>query len=281
MRDLLFTGALLFPVWWLVFASIAHALSGTPFSYEIRVNLGTNWLQILLSILLIGPILIVLHEWCHGLAFRLNGFRPRYGFRWVYAYATAPNAVMTRRQALAVALAPFVLITLCGIPLLRLLPSSFVPYVVLFLATNAAGAIGDMWLTWTLLRFPHPVLVVDYKDRWEFYAPIQPEAAPVVYSSGILLRFCSFSAMIFFISLIVASLVPILATAMGMESLHVGPQGSWALLDFQMVPNEGFTYSVSIPALLVLSIIGGALLTYYTSKRSPNRPASSNALSNS
>lgn len=63
-------------------------------------------------------VLIPLHEWLHGLAFRYYGARDvRYGVVWRYLmfYAVSHLQVLGARQYYRIGLAPFVVITLGGL----------------------------------------------------------------------------------------------------------------------------------------------------------------------
>lgn len=144
-------GSVLFAVWVVFFLRIAAWLHPEMGVIEIRIGL----LQILLILAL--PIAsIVLHELVHGVFLWLFTREwPRFGFTGLLAYASSPGWYMPRNQYIVVALAPFFLITLAGIGCLALLPQSTVLPLVLILAINAAGAIGDLTITgWIFTRSP-------------------------------------------------------------------------------------------------------------------------------
>jgi hypothetical protein len=160
MIGLNIVGAILLVVWVMFFLRIAVWLRpemGTVM--EIRIGLP----QILLLFTL--PIAsIVLHELVHGFFLWLfTRERPRFGFKWLFAYASSPGWYIPRNQYIVVALAPFVLITLVGIGCLMLLPQPTILPLVLILATNAAGAIGDLAITGWIFTRP-PVTYVSETD---------------------------------------------------------------------------------------------------------------------
>ena len=123
----------------------------------------------LITILLV----IIVHEAVHGIVFWIfTRKRPQFGFKGLYAYAAAPKGVYMRRNPyLVVGIAPFVILTAVGLILVPLLPLGTLPFLVCFLAFNAAGAVGDGVVTAWLLRFPSTVLVEDVGDAMIIYGP--------------------------------------------------------------------------------------------------------------
>ncbi len=147
-------------------------------------RLGLN--QWLLMLFIGGPLLLVLHEGAHGMTMRWMGHRPRYGFRGLYAYATADGAVFTRNQFLAVALAPLFLLTPPGLAFLVLPSFPGWPYAAFFLAANVAGSVGDLWLALKLLRLPASVRVVDREVGMEVFGPPGTPVPPWGWLEGLL-----------------------------------------------------------------------------------------------
>jgi hypothetical protein len=129
------------------------------------------WLITLILIVLV----LVLHEWVHGLAIQWAGHRPRYGIKtWnglpLVLYATTDNVLFPRNTFIAIALAPLIVLTLLGMVLIWLLPDSFASTITLGVALNAAGAVGDLWMTALALRFPSSALVRDEADGIRIFA---------------------------------------------------------------------------------------------------------------
>ncbi|WP_435179928.1 DUF3267 domain-containing protein [Halorussus sp. AFM4] len=115
---------------------------------------------------------IVVHELVHGLVYRLLGYRVRYGvaLNMGAAYAAAFGQFQTRRDNLVVALAPLVAFTVVLTPLLAgPLPVALAAFLVL--VVNTSGAIGDLYLSWRLLRMPEDALLydVDIRHSYIFY----------------------------------------------------------------------------------------------------------------
>lgn len=152
----------LFPLFWL-FNRVSQFLTGQPPGPPFPLTLTGG----LLALLVAGPLTMTLHELTHGLAFRALGYRPRYGLRSLYLYVTVLNEPLPRDHVLAIVLAPVLLLTLLGLPLLSL--PALRGYVLLFLVVNVAGSVGDLWLAWRLSRLPRHVLFVDRQEAPEIY----------------------------------------------------------------------------------------------------------------
>jgi len=133
---------------------------------EIDIVWWVGWLLVLL--------VFPLHELIHGLAIMHEGHKPRYGVQSFtiarvikipyVLYATADNALFLRNAFIMVALAPVVVITLLGMLLIALLPTSVGSYIAIAVILNGGGAIGDIWMTWVVLRYPPDALVKDEAD---------------------------------------------------------------------------------------------------------------------
>lgn len=106
---------------------------------------------------------LVFHELIHGLVLRHYRRRVFYGMdmRRLVAYTAAFGQFQGRDQALTVALAPLVLITLTMLPLLAASNRYVVAVAFSMLLTNTSGAVGDMYLAWRLLRLPRQALLYD------------------------------------------------------------------------------------------------------------------------
>lgn len=100
-------------------------------------------------------MLLVTHEGLHALPFFLfvrnrPGFKLQLGFFGLCAYATA-NCLLSRKEYLIAVLTPLFGITILGVLLWVLLPA-WGPWIYLFMSVNVAGAVGDLWIAWLLLR---------------------------------------------------------------------------------------------------------------------------------
>jgi hypothetical protein len=127
-------------------------------------------IQAILAVIAVTAGMIVLHEAAHGLFFWLfTRSRPIFAFRVVYAYAAAPTWYIPKGQYLVVALAPLVLLSLLGVALMAILPSEWFMLLLLFLVSNASGAIGDLWVVGWLLRQSAPCYALDQGDAVTLY----------------------------------------------------------------------------------------------------------------
>ena len=244
-------------------------------------------LELLLGALFVIGLLafvVVPHELVHGLVMRRYGAAPTYGvgvsaFVLPYAYAESsePEPTYTRNQLLVIALAPFVVITAVGLVLLVVVQS---PLLILPIAANAAGSVGDCWLAAVLLSHPSSVRVAGLpggQDRgvavygssadgpaagWPF------ERSLVAFVTGVagtatLLVFGLFAS-------VAASL------AFGSGDVVLGdPDGVWFLLRHEL---ESDGYAVSIEwgdlTLVALSTVGGLAWTVGSAVARASRPES-------
>jgi hypothetical protein len=127
-------------------------------------------LQIILGVLAITVVMVVLHEAVHGVFFwAFTGAAPKFAFKGFYAYAAAPDWYLPKLQYLVTALAPFVLLSLLGVALMVVVPPGWFVALLLFLVTNASGAIGDLWVAGWLLRMPDSCYANDQGDAVTLY----------------------------------------------------------------------------------------------------------------
>ena len=156
--------ALIFMGWWWAFVQRLRGPYSTAFSESFSSLVG---------IVLVLVITFGAHEAIHGVAIRLYGHKPRFGMALHKGvlYATTDNALFPRNQFIAVALAPLVVLTLAGMALMVVLPDSLAYYAGLVVVLNAAGAIGDLWMSAEVLRYPRNALVRDEADSIRIYVP--------------------------------------------------------------------------------------------------------------
>jgi hypothetical protein len=124
----------------------------------------------LVGLLLILPVL-PLHELCHGLMIRHYGHTPRYGAKWLVMFATSDGALFRRAEFVRIALAPLVMITLAGALLMLFIPQGLASWVAWAITLNAAGSIGDLWMTAVALRFGSSALIRDEADGMRIFTP--------------------------------------------------------------------------------------------------------------
>lgn len=149
-------GTAIFFISLLVFAYIAVGES------DVAVTIGDIAVAVVLTVLV-----LIAHEAIHAVAMRAFGARPRFGAKMMgrslpALYCTSPGYRFSRPQFVVVALAPLVVITLAGLWVLT--RTDWAGRSVFALATNASGAIGDLWINWLVLRAAPGTEIEDLED---------------------------------------------------------------------------------------------------------------------
>ena len=128
---------------------------------------------ILLTTVLTLPLYVV-HELIHGWVMRRFGAHPTYGWGEVgglpgYLYCTATGFRFARRQFVAIALAPCLLVSVLGAFAVALLPWG--GWLVVPLAFHFGGCVGDFWAVGLILRRPRGTTVEDLESGVRFHLP--------------------------------------------------------------------------------------------------------------
>jgi hypothetical protein len=115
-----------------------------------------------LALLPVMMAAILLHELVHGLFFWLfTREKPGFGFKLLYAYATAPGWYFDTSIYWLIGLAPLIFISLAGLVIAPFMPDNWLFYLLFALFTNASGAIGDLYIVIRLAFEPAGTLVED------------------------------------------------------------------------------------------------------------------------
>ena len=125
---------------------------------------------LLLSLVLV----LILHEWVHGLTMQAYGARPRYGIIWkgLMLYASAHGYAFRRNQYVVIALAPLVVLSLLAcLSILLLATYQVVWFIPAYAVVNGAGSIADIWISFIVLRYPSYAYVVDEHDGMRVFLP--------------------------------------------------------------------------------------------------------------
>lgn len=163
-----------------IVAAISLVIFGFVF-FRLAVTLGKLPTQMTFGLGEIGTVLLGvllamgLHELTHGLVMQMYGAKPKYGILWrgMMLYATSPGYAYPRNNYIVIALAPFVFISTFVIVGMWLLPGTlWVPLFAICGVFNASGAIGDMWMTSIVLRYPATAYVMDERDGLRLFLPI-------------------------------------------------------------------------------------------------------------
>ena len=171
LLNVLGAGLLFFFAW--VFLEITLSLR-PEFLDHINLEISTiiDLLKLVGILLAVTVVMVVVHEGIHGFFFWLiTHERPSFGYRAYYAFACAPGWYIPRNPYLVVSLSPFILISIVGVGLLAILPYNLIPAMLLLVAMNAAGAIGDLMVSIWLFTKPALSLIKDYGDKISLYMP--------------------------------------------------------------------------------------------------------------
>lgn len=141
-------------------------------AFEIEMDSLTQLVLLVGVVLALVILNTVLHEAIHGFFFWLfTRSRPRFAFRWTYAYAAAPDWYLPKYPYLITALAPLFLISLIGILLFLFVPSGWLAPIWFMLVINAAGAVGDLAVAVWLLRQPSTCMTQDTGNAVTLFVP--------------------------------------------------------------------------------------------------------------
>jgi hypothetical protein len=128
----------------------------------------------ILLLVLVYFLMMLIHEGLHGLLIAWAGQRPRFGIKWMLGvvYATTDGGYFQRNMFIAIALAPLVGMTLLGLVVMWFIPDGWGYWVGWMVVLNAAGAIGDIWMSVVVLRYPPATLIKDEADSIRVYVAL-------------------------------------------------------------------------------------------------------------
>ncbi|WP_255169879.1 DUF3267 domain-containing protein [Natrononativus amylolyticus] len=247
-----------------LFGTALEAVHGGSLE-PVVVSVGSppHLLGWIVAVAVVVVAVVVPHELVHGLFMARYGARPEYGVGVShlvpYAYARTEGASYTRNQMLVVLLSPLVALSLVGLGLLAVVPS---PLVVLALAANAAGSVGDLWMAALLCRYPPEVRVGELPDGADGIGVYgAPGAGERRVDSPALLAFGT--GAVTTLVAILAGLFVLVAGSLAFASGTVvlgDPDGRWFLFRHELVADgRGALLEVGFPLLLALSAAGGAV----------------------
>ncbi len=163
-------------VFGLLFAGLAVGVGRLPPSLAFGLGEG-GWL-------LAGLVVtVVAHELVHGLFMRWYGARPQYGVLWqaLAFYATTPGYAYRRAAFVVIALAPLVGLSAVAVLGMWLAQgTAWVAWLAICGTINAGGAVGDLWMTALVLRYPATAYVMDERDGIRVFVPAQAGQAPAI-----------------------------------------------------------------------------------------------------
>jgi len=236
-------------------------------------NVGFNFTSgtILISVaLFVGTM--VLHELIHGAFMSKYGGKPSYGagiayFILPYFYATT-KTIFTRNQFIVIAIAPLVVISLVVIGIMAAFPSiahwMFIPFIM-----NASGAVGDMWVTRNVLRYPKHVMLEDRKTGLIIYGK-ETDKPMNISTTGFVSRFSKVFILCFFAAGCLMGIAPIPLSILGVESLTIGPTNSiFTIFEYHSI-GEGFGFHLYPLSILAISVILGLVYAIIKSPKTKN-----------
>jgi Putative zincin peptidase len=201
----------------------------------------------------------VLHELIHGVFMSKYGGKPSYGagiahYILPYFYATT-KTIFTRNQFIVIAIAPLVVISLVVIGIMPVFPSiahwMIIPFVI-----NGSGAIGDLWVTRNILRYPKHVLVEDRKNGVIIHGK-ETDKPMDMSTTGFGSGFCKVFILCIFALGFLMTMSPIILNILGVESFTLGPTNSiFTIFEYQSI-GEGFGLSFFPLSLVAISVIVG------------------------
>ena len=145
---------------------VAYGVVG--FSFAITSVPGI--LSPFLVILGVTLVMLIVHEAIHGIFFRVfTGGRVKFAFKGAYAYAAAPDWYLPKKPYMVISLAPLVLMTVGGLLALLWVPLDWITPIILLLAMNTSGSVGDLYVFLLLTRMEKDVLIQDFGEKMMIY----------------------------------------------------------------------------------------------------------------
>jgi hypothetical protein len=205
---------------------------------------------------------MLFHEFIHGVAISMYGGKPRYGagvahYILPYLYTTT-GTIFRRNQFIAILIAPLILISVLGVISMIVFPA-IAHWFIIPLTMNAAGAIGDLWMTVSIVRYPKHILLADDNSGLTIYGKSTDKvvnASPKGFISDFFIGF------LIVISSLIVLLAPltIILHALSVDSFVFGIGNSHFTV-FEYSSGEG-GFGISINPLQMLLFSGVIGLIY-------------------
>ncbi|MFO7927378.1 MAG: DUF3267 domain-containing protein [Halobacteriota archaeon] len=138
------------------------------------ITVALDLVAVLVSFVVALAVVVVVHELIHGAVMRQYGKDVTYGVHLAMGafYTAAFGQFQAVEELVPIAIAPLLLIALVGTPLLFVPVPIVALTVYLILASNAAGAVGDLYVVRRLRRLPDGTLLYDADlHHWCVFEP--------------------------------------------------------------------------------------------------------------
>nr|WP_121743066.1 DUF3267 domain-containing protein [Natronorubrum halophilum] len=261
---------------WVVVSVVGFFASAYAFGHVLAAIRGGSLEPIVITIL--GPtdavvwlvvsvgvvaLVVILHELLHGVFMARYGGDPGYGigvsyFLLPYAYAETAGTSYTRNQLLVALLAPFVGITAVGLAALVVYPSAL---LLVPLAANAAGSIGDLWMAGVLLQYPADVRVGALPDAetqgFGIYSTTDGGCSRIPGTQLFSTVISGAVGTLAILSIAVLGMV-FLSLAVGSGTVVLGdPAGRWFLFRHELRSYGQVHLEIGTPLVVGLTALGG------------------------
>ncbi|MFD1563968.1 DUF3267 domain-containing protein [Haloarchaeobius amylolyticus] len=222
-----------------------------------------GWLAVSVGLLV---CVVVPHELLHGVFLARYGDSPDYGigvshFVLPYAYAGTSGTHYTRNQLLVALLAPFVVLTAVGVAVMVVVPT---PLLIVPLAANAAGSIGDLWMAAVLWQYPADVRVGDPPGDVRGFGIYGARSRTLSRRPGmpLLARFLAGSVGTLAMFGLYAVGAVLFSLAVGSGDVVLGdPESGWLLFRHYRLPDGTALVELGDRALLSVAALGGLAWT--------------------
>ena len=128
-----------------------------------------------IAVLVVGSIVYILaHEWVHGVVIRIvTGEKAEFGVvpKAGMAYARS-SWFFTKAPYIVIALAPVIVWGTIFEYFLGELPEVYFWHLYMLQIFNISGAVGDLYVTWKVMRMPKDLLILDQGTSMKFFAPV-------------------------------------------------------------------------------------------------------------
>lgn len=258
-----------------VLGGLYQVVTGQPATFQFAPGVAwwTSALDVLV-ILILGTVILVPHEWLHGLAIRYYGGEATYGvgiahFILPYAYATTDHE-FTRNQFIVVLMTPLIVMTAVGVPLMLIFEWG---WLIVPLAANAAGAIADLWMTMTLLAFPADIRLEDHPDGVRILGHESDRPRRLSVTGVVWDALAGGAVAVVGVFILLALGGPLVLDGLDVDSLTLGtPDTITFLFSFSSTPTE---ISMSVgPAVLGVGAVIGLVYAFVRNYRRAKLPTS-------